>query len=244
MPQGLFNSMKGKIAALQDYIRCLTLRLREYMDAAVPFICCSSHLPPKTNALGQSRVLLVPLACLDKPVAVLLSGSSVVAELGMPALNWHVFVSNSPPEPTSGCYWPLWSSKYCESRNPLINPSSSGIRKLLLWALAKHSLWLGCGGVPSPSGNARAPLILGYQFAHIGPVALWSQTKFPLLLLSDAKASPWGRWNSSCLILWGARQGAQRDSAWKGELKGNRTLACRHDTQWVTGSVKFAHSAS
>lgn len=106
MLQGLFNSMKGKIAALQDYIPCLTLRLREYMDATVRFICCSSHLPPKINVLGQSRVLLVPLACLDKPVAVLLSGSSVVAVLGMPALNWQT-VSNSPPEPTSGCYWPL-----------------------------------------------------------------------------------------------------------------------------------------
>lgn len=50
--------MKKKIAALQNYIPCLSLRLREKMDAGVPFLCCSSHLPPKRNALGQSRVLV------------------------------------------------------------------------------------------------------------------------------------------------------------------------------------------
>lgn len=49
----------------------------------------------------------VPLASPDKAVAVPLSGISLVAVLGMPALGWHAFVSNSPPELTSGCHWPV-----------------------------------------------------------------------------------------------------------------------------------------
>lgn len=102
------------------------------------------------------------------------------------------------------------------------------------WKLFPQA-WL-VGGL-IPLGSCQCILILS-------PNPLQSQAKFPLLLPSYAKAPPWGRRSSSCLTLCRARRGALRDSAWKGELKGNQTLACRHDTQWVTGSVKFAHSAS
>jgi len=129
-----------------------------------------------------------------------------------------------------------------KAETPSFSPIPSGIRKLLPWALTGHRLQL--GGGPVPLGRCQSPPTLSYRLVWIGPIPLQSRAKFPLPLPLDAEAPPRGRRNSSCLILCGARRGARRDSAWKVELKGNRTLACRHGAQWVTGSLKFAHSAS
>lgn len=63
----------------------------------------------------------VPLASLDKPVAVLLSGIPLVAVVGMPALGWHAFVSNSLQELTSGC--PSEARSSVKAETPSLTPA-------------------------------------------------------------------------------------------------------------------------
>lgn len=163
--------------------------------------CCSSHLPPllalEEMPWGRSGVLIRMAMSPSIPTAVLLTSRPAPIYFKLP---------------TRTEFWvPLtWLKlKSCvKVKPPSFSPIPSGIRKLLPWALTRHRLRL--EGGPVPLGRCQSPPDPQLLSCLDRPRP---SLKFPLLLLSDAKAPPWGRRNSSCLILCGARRGARRDSA-------------------------------